>query len=181
QSDYSISAYGRYDSPALAASLANIQLLGTYVTFEKNQEDVWGLELGGRLSNHSLYGNNLTYHVNPYLYLWPKGKLFANYYSSFKAPSLYQLYSPYGNKDLKAEQGKTFEAGFEQNLGTLYVRLVGFQQDVQDGIVFQSIAVDPYGRYANVSKQNTSGIELEARYTWKGFATELGYTYLDGK
>ncbi|MHA8076096.1 TonB-dependent receptor plug domain-containing protein [Aquirufa sp. TARAVU-A1A] len=181
QSDYSISAYGRYDSPVLAASLANIQLLGTYVTFEKHQEDVWGLELGGRLSNHSLYGNNLTYHVNPYLYLWPKGKLFANYYSSFKAPSLYQLYSPYGNKDLKAEQGKTFEAGFEQNLGPLYVRLVGFQQDVQDGIVFQSIAVDPYGRYANVSKQNTSGIELEARYTWKGFATELGYTYLDGK
>ena len=181
QSDYSISAYGRYDSPALAASLANIQLLGTYLTFEKHQEDVWGLELGGRLSNHSLYGNNFTYHVNPYVYVWPKGKLFANYYSSFKAPSLYQLYSPYGNKDLKAEQGKTFEAGFEQNFGALYVRLVGFQQDVQNGIVFQSIAVDPYGRYANVSKQNTSGIELEARYTWKGFAAELGYTYLDGK
>jgi vitamin B12 transporter len=181
QSDYSISAYGRYDSPALAASLANIQLLGTYVTFEKHQEDVWGLELGGRLSNHSLYGNNFTYHVNPYVYVWPKGKLFANYYSSFKAPSLYQLYSPYGNKDLKAEQGKTFEAGFEQNLGALYVRLVGFQQDVQDGIVFQSIAVEPYGRYANVSKQKTSGIELEARYAWKGFATELGYTYLDGE
>ena len=157
QSDYSISAYGRYDSPALAASLANIQLLGTYVTFEKHQEDVWGLELGGRLSNHSLYGNNLTYHVNPYVYVWPKGKLFANYYSSFKAPSLYQLYSPYGNKDLKAEQGKTFEAGFEQNMGALYVRLVGFQQDVQDGIVFQSIAVEPYGRYANVSKQNKIG------------------------
>ncbi len=181
QSDFSISAYGRYDSPALAASLANIQLLGTYMTFEKHRADVWGLELGGRLSNHSLYGNNLTYHVNPHVYVWPKGKLFSNYYSSFKAPSLYQLYSPYGNKDLKAEQGKTFEAGFEQNFGAFYVRLVGFQQDVQDGIVFQSIAVEPYGRYANVSKQNTSGIELEARYTWKGLATELGYTYMQGK
>jgi vitamin B12 transporter len=181
QSDFSISGYGRYDSPALAASLANIQLLGTYITFEKHQADVWGFELGGRLNNHSLYGNNFTYHVNPYVYLWPKGKWFMNYYSSFKAPSLYQLYSPYGNQSLKAEQGKTFEVGYEQQLGKFYVRLVGFQQAVQDGIVFQSIDVDPYGRYFNVTKQNTKGLELEARYARKGFSTEFAYTYLDGQ
>lgn len=181
QSDFSISGYGRYDSPALAASLAHIQLFASYLTFEKHQVDAWGLELGGRLSNHSLYGNNFTYHVNPYVYLWPKGKLFANYYNSFKAPSLYQLYSPYGNQALQAEFGKTVEAGFEQQLGKFYVRLVGFQQAVQDGIVFQSIAEEPYGRYLNVSKQNTKGAELEARYAWKGFSSELAYTYLDGQ
>ena len=181
QTDFSISSYGRYDSPALEASLANIQLLGTYATVEKHQADVWGLELGGRFNNHSLYGNNMTYHVNPYAYLWPKGKWFVNYYSSFKAPSLYQLYSPYGNQALKAEQGKTFELGYEQEIGKFYVRLVGFQQAVQDGIVFQAIDADPYGRYFNVSKQNTQGLELEARYAWKGFSTEFAYTYLDGQ
>ncbi len=181
QSDFSISSFGRYDSPALNASMANIQLFGTYVTIEKHQTDVWGLELGGRLSNHSLFGNNLTYNFNPYLYLLPKGKLFANYYSSFKAPSLYQLYSPYGNQDLKPERGKTFEVGYEQQIGQFYVRLVGFQQSVQEGIVFQSIAIEPYGRYMNVSKQNTKGVELEARYVWKGFSTDFAYTYLDGE
>jgi vitamin B12 transporter len=41
--------------------------------------------------------------------------------------------------------------------------------------------VEPYGRYENVSKQKTQGLELEVRYAWKGFSTELGYTYLDGK
>jgi vitamin B12 transporter len=181
QTDFSISGYGRYDSPTLAASLANIQLVAGYLTFEKHQADAWGLELGGRLSNHSLYGTNFTYHVNPYAYVWPKGKLFANYYTSFKAPSLYQLYSPYGNQALQAEFGKTVEAGFEQQLGKFYVRLVGFQQEVQDGIVFQSIVEEPYGRYLNVSKQNTKGVELEARYAWKGFSSELAYTYLDGQ
>ena len=181
QTDFSISGYGRYDSPALAASLANIQLVAGYLTFEKHQADAWGLELGGRLSNHSLYGTNFTYHVNPYAYVWSKGKLFANYYSSFKAPSLYQLYSPYGNQALQAEYGKTLEAGFEQQLENFSVRLVAFQQDVQDGIVFQSILEEPYGRYLNVAKQNTKGLELEARYAWKGFSTELAYTYLDGQ
>ncbi len=181
QTDFSISGYGRYDSPALAASLANIQLVAGYLTFEKHQADAWGLEFGGRLSNHSLYGTNFTYHVNPYAYVWPKGKLFANYYSSFKAPSLYQLYSPYGNQALQAEYGKTLEAGFEQQLEKFTVRLVAFQQDVQDGIIFQSIMEEPYGRYMNVAKQNTKGLELEARYAWKGFSTELAYTYLDGQ
>jgi vitamin B12 transporter len=181
QTDFSISGYGRYDSPTLAASLANIQLVAGYLTFEKHQADAWGLEFGGRLSNHSLYGTNFTYHVNPYAYVWPKGKLFANYYTSFKAPSLYQLYSPYGNQALQAEFGKTVEAGFEQQLGKFYVRLVGFQQEVLDGIVFQSIVEEPYGRYLNVSKQNTKGVELEARYAWKGFSSELAYTYLDGQ
>lgn len=181
QSDFSISSFGRYDSPELKASMANVQLVGSYVTFEKHQSDVWGIELGGRLSNHSLFGNNFTYNFNPYLYVLNKGKLFANYYSSFKAPSLYQLYSPYGNQELKAERGKTIELGYEQQIGQFYVRLVGFQQSIQEGIVFQSIAVEPYGRYMNVSKQYTKGVELEARYVWKGFSSDLAYTYLDGE
>lgn len=181
QSDFSVSSYGRYDSPALQSNFANIQLLGSYLTFEKHQLDRWGFELGGRVSRHSIYGNNMTYHVNPYVYLRPNGKMFANYYSSFKAPSLYQLYSPYGNQDLKAERGQTFEIGYEQRIGQFYARVVGFQQEVQDGIIFQSMYVEPYGRYENVSRQKTNGLEVEAWYAWKGFSMELGYTYLDGK
>ena len=138
------------------------------------------MEIGGRFNQHSMYGNNFTYHVNPYLYVRQQGKLFANYYSSFKAPSLYQLYSPYGNQDLNAERGQTFEIGYEQRIGQFYTRLVGFQQNVQEGIVFQSMDVEPYGRYENISKQKTKGLEFETRYVWKGFSAEVGYTYLDG-
>ncbi len=180
QSDFSVSSYGRYDSPEIAADMAKVQILGNYFTLEKHQTDRWGIELGGRWNVHSLYGNNFTYHLNPYIYLFPNGKLFANYYSSFKAPSLYQLYSPYGNRDLLAEQGKTSELGFEQKWGAFNTRVVVFQQDVQDGIVFQSMDVEPYGRYANVSKQKTKGVEWELSFNKKGFTADLGYTYLDG-
>lgn len=181
QSDFSVSTFGRYDSPEIRADLAKVQILGNYLTLEKHQADFGGFELGGRWNVHSLYGNNFTYHLNPYLYVIPKGKLFANYYSSFKAPSLYQLYSPYGNQDLLAEQGRTAELGYEQRWGGLTTRLVVFQQDVRDGIVFQAMTVAPYGRYANVSKQKTKGIEWEISYSRKGFSTEFTYTYLDGQ
>jgi outer membrane cobalamin receptor len=59
--------------------------------------------------------------------------------------------------------------------------LVAFQQAVREGIVFQSILEEPYGRYMNVSSQNTKGLELEARYAWKGLSAEFAYTYLDGQ
>ncbi|MEN9386629.1 MAG: hypothetical protein RLZZ185_1370, partial [Bacteroidota bacterium] len=72
------------------------------------------------------------------------------------------------------------ELGYEQKWGALNTRWVVFQQDIQDGIVFQSMDVEPYGRYANVSKQKTNGAEWELSFNKKGFTADLGYTYLDG-
>jgi hypothetical protein len=35
QSDFSVSAYGRYDSPKLAESIANQSIFGAYLTIQK--------------------------------------------------------------------------------------------------------------------------------------------------
>ena len=179
QSDFSISAYGRYDSPEINADLANIQLWGNYVTLQKHTDRA-GLEAGVRWNTHSLFGQSLTYHVNPYWTFAAKSKVFANYATSFKAPSLYQLYSPYGNKALKPEYGETWEVGIEQSIGNWSGRIVGFQNDVRDGIVFKSMNEEPYGRYANFAKQQTRGIEAEFKFTSAKFSATGSYTYLRG-
>ena len=44
QSDYSISSYGRYDSPSLLEKQANQSLLGIYATFQKDWSGKYGLE-----------------------------------------------------------------------------------------------------------------------------------------
>jgi vitamin B12 transporter len=93
---------------------------------------------------------------------------------------LYQLFSPYGNLALRPEQGKTFEMGFEQNMGNFHARLVGFQNDVKDGIVFQSISVEPYGKYGNVSQQTTQGLEAELSFSKNKWSGNMSYTYLSG-
>lgn len=180
QSDFSISSYGRYDAPKLSENMANQSVLGSYLTIQKHWDLKFGLELGGRWNRQSTFGDFSTVNVNPYWKYSKSGKAFFNYYTSFKTPSLYQLFSPYGNLALRPEQGKTFELGLEQNMGNFHVRLVGFQNEVKDGIVFQSIDVEPYGKYVNVSKQNTRGLELELSFKMKKWALNTSYTYLHG-
>jgi vitamin B12 transporter len=180
QSDFSISSYGRYDSPKLAESIANQSIFGTYLTLQKEWNSHVGVEIGGRWNRQSTFGDFSTVNVNPYWKYSKSGKAFFNYYTSFKTPSLYQLFSPYGNLALRPEQGKTFEMGFEQNMGNFHARLVGFQNDVKDGIVFQSISVEPYGKYGNVSQQTTQGLEAELSFSKKKWTGNISYTYLSG-
>jgi len=180
QSDFSISSYGRYDSPKIAESIANQSIFGTYLTIQKEWNSNVGVEIGGRWNRQSTFGDFSTVNVNPYWKYSKSGKAFFNYYTSFKTPSLYQLFSPYGNLGLKPEQGKTFELGFEQNMGNFHARLVGFQNNVKDGIVFQSISVEPYGKYGNVSQQSTQGLEAELSFLKKKWTGNISYTYLSG-
>ena len=180
QSDFSISSYGRYDSPKLAESIANQSIFGTYLTIQKEWNSNVGVEIGGRWNRQSTFGDFSTVNVNPYWKYSKSGKAFFNYYTSFKTPSLYQLFSPYGNLGLKPEQGKTFELGFEQNVGNFHARLVGFQNNVKDGIVVQSISVEPYGKYGNVSQQSTQGLEAELSFLKKKWTGNISYTYLSG-
>ena len=180
QSDFSVSGYGRYDSPKLAESIANQSIFGTYLTIQKEWNSNVGVEIGGRWNRQSTFGDFSTVNINPYWKFAKSGKAFFNYYTSFKTPSLYQLFSPYGNLTLRPEQGKTFELGLEQNMGDFHARLVGFQNEVKDGIVFQSISVEPYGKYGNVSQQNTRGIEAELSFTKNKWTGNVSYTYLSG-
>ena len=180
QMDFSISTYGRYDSPQLSANLAKVQTWGTYLTLQKQWANGIGAEFGGRYTRQSTYGDFTTFNLNPFWQITAQTKVFTNYYSSFKIPSLYQLYSPYGNKSLKPERGTTFEVGAQQAFGRMTSRVVAFQHDVQDGIIFQSIAVDPFGKYENVAIQKTSGVEAEIGIVLKKFDANFSYTYLDG-
>jgi len=180
QSDFSISSYGRYDSPKLAQNIANQSIFGTYLTIQKEWNSNIGLEIGGRWNRQSTFGDFSTFNVNPYWKYSKSGKAFFNFYTSFKTPSLYQLFSPYGNLQLKPEQGKTIELGFEQSMGDFHARLVGFQNEVKDGIVFQSISVEPYGKYGNVSQQTTRGLEAELSFSKKKWTANVSYTYLNG-
>jgi vitamin B12 transporter len=180
QSDFSISSYGRYDSPKISEKIANQSIFGTYLTVQKEWNSNIGLEIGGRWNRQSTFGDFSTVNVNPYWKYSKSGKAFFNFYTSFKTPSLYQLFSPYGNLALKPEQGKTFELGFEQSMGDFHARLVGFQNEVKDGIVFQSISVEPYGKYGNVSQQTTRGLEAELGFSKKKWTGNVSYTYLNG-
>jgi vitamin B12 transporter len=180
QSDFSFSSYGRYDSPEINESLAKRSILAIYATFQQSWNDRLGFEIGSRWNQPSTFGNFATVNVNPYWLPRAQMKVFANYSTGFKVPSLYQLFSPYGNLALVPETGSTSEIGWENQHASWKYRLVLFKNSVKDGIIFQAMDKEPYGQYVNVSRQSTQGLEAEMNYVGKKWQSQLNYTYLNG-
>ena len=69
---------------------------------------------GARIDDHETYGSEATFSTN--LAWRPSGStvIRAAYGEGFKAPTLFQLYSFFGNTALQPEQAKSFEVGVEQ-------------------------------------------------------------------
>ena len=94
----------------------------------------------------------------------------TSFSQGFKAPSLYQLYSPYGTSTLRPEAAETWDASVEQHAwnGRLMLSATYFQRYSRDLIEFfdcPSAADCPnkfLGYYANIARAATHGVELQA-------------------
>jgi vitamin B12 transporter len=139
-------------------------------------------EIGGRYNNHSAYGDNVTYTVNPSYVFAEKYKVFVNVSSAYKVPSIYQLYSQYGNLNLKPETSRTYEAGFDFDvLDNLNLNFSYFQRDVEDAIDFGAVSPTRFG-YINQNQQNDHGFEAELSVKpSKILSANFYYAYVTGK
>ena len=161
----SISSYGKYTAPPIGSDTSKTNIFSVYASGLLKTKFGLFLELGGRYNNHSIYGNNFTYSFNPSYLVNDKLKLFVNLSTGFKAPSLYQLFSPYGNKALKPEQSISTEIGFQvfSKDKKTDIRVLYFDRDIKDVFFFQSLSKPPYGKYINFDKQHDYGWEVEAK------------------
>ncbi len=173
-----------YGFPALpiSADSAKTNQVSTYASLIVKTKTGFNTELGGRWNHHNLYGSNFTYSFNPFYLIQDHYKIFANISSGYHVPSLYQLYSEYGNKNLKPEISTNYEAGVQYFSDKINVRVSGFIRDIKDVFYFYTDPSTFASRYINADKQNDYGIETEATIHFcKGFSASLNYTYVDGK
>jgi vitamin B12 transporter len=161
----------------------NMNQVSPYASVVYKDKKGFTTEFGGRWNHHSEYGSNFTFSINPSYLLKNKVKLFANLYSSFKTPTLYQLFDPSaGNTELDPEKGIIGEAGTEIfACRSFRARLVGFYRHTKDAIVYTFNPSTFAAKYINVSKQDNYGAELEANYTLNKWNIAANYTYTDGK
>ena len=141
-------------------------------------------EAGIRLNNHSIYGNNATYSFNPSYNFNENTRVFVNISSAFKVPSLYQLYSEYGNKNLKPESSNNYELGVQKlsNNKKNSLRIVAFKRDIKQLIIFYSDPVTYANQYINRDKQKDYGFELESSIALGKIGNWVNnLTYVDGE
>lgn len=155
------------DSVNPKSSTANIFLhadLGGELISEKAK--AVSISGGLRLSNHNLFGTNLTYEINPSIKVLDGGLLYATMASGYNAPSLYQLYDATdyktwdtqyttgltrGNKKLDPESSKTFEVGYKQKINNTTLSAAFFNTEVKNVIEYvylwdKNIGLDTLGQ-----------------------------------
>jgi vitamin B12 transporter len=176
---WAIGTFGPYAPPKLDAQMKQLSPYASVVYKHKNIN----VELGGRFNKHSAYGNNFTFTFNPSMQLNKEIKLFANLYSAFKTPTLYQLFDDFaGNPGLLPEKGIIAEAGTSITKNKIFTaRWVAFYRKTNDAIIYSFNPSNFASRYINASSQRNYGAELEVSITKGPWSINANYTYTDGK
>nr|MBA4167930.1 TonB-dependent receptor [Chitinophagaceae bacterium] len=180
-SDKSISAssFGLFSS-SLSDSVAKMSQISPYASVILKANKIFNIELGGRWNSHSLYGNNFSYTINPGAFIDKKIKLFANLYSAFKTPTLYQLFDPFsGNKELTPEKSVNAEGGAQWFVTKEFnVRAVYFYRKTKDAIEYTyTDPVNYVAQYTNIDNKKAGGFEIEAAYAGSRWNASANYTY----
>ena len=171
-----------YDN--LTKEATKFNLLDPYFTGVYSSDFGLNLNFGGRMNAHSQYGNAFVYNINPSFNLKSDAnsiKFLSSYSTAFITPSLYQLYSQYGNDKLTPEKNATIETGFEGAFlnKKLSISAVGFYREQQNSIGFYFNPITFAGNYVNIEGVNKAkGVETEISYSCsKKVQLQANYTF----
>ncbi len=143
---------------------------------------IFNMELGGRYNHDSKYGDNFTYTINPSVLLARRIKLFATMASAYKSPTLYQLYSQYGNIGLRPETTTSYEAGFDLQVITniLSFNTEFYKYKTANVIYFFTDPTTFNSFYKNGEHQNAKGFESELKLKLDNLAVSAYIAYVTG-
>lgn len=179
----SVSSFGIYES-MLGADSLHQQQVSAYASMLASLPHGFNVELGARYNRHSAYGWNGVYNFNPSYVLNDQWKFYANLSTAFRTPSLFQLFSDYGNAALKPERSTNAEAGLQYAAKRrgLQFRFTYFNRVVKDNIVFFTDPVSYRSNYINRDKQNDRGVEAECNVVViGGLRFNINASYVDGR
>lgn len=179
QDFFSSGNWGPFTIPTLKAKMSQIS---GYASLQYRKKH-FTTELGGRINQHSIYGHNATFTFNPAYRLSDQFRIFGNWYSAFKTPTLYQLFDTYaGNINLTPEKGMIQEIGFDWIPSPLlHTRVVGFHRNSTQTILYSYDPVSWAGKYLNAGKQTNYGVEIEATWQIRCISVRANYAFTDGR
>ena len=160
------------DFSTISEDKANDENIDPYANVTYLSDFGLNLNAGVRLNNHSEYGSNVVYNVNPSYVFKLKGntvKLLSSYSTAYITPSLYQLFVPgFGNTELKPQEDRTIEGGFEATTlkNKLRFSAIYFNRDQKNAIDFVILDFTTFeSEYQNVASEFTvNGVEVELNY-----------------
>lgn len=159
----------RFSSTFDSEKTANIGGGYAQIGYEKDGDFV--INAGARVDDHSRFGSAVTIGADAGYMIGGDWRLRASFGEGFKAPTLFQLFSDFGNQTLNPERSTSFDIGLDYGDRNLddYFAVSMFRRDSEDQIDFVScfgVASDicigrPFGTYDNTGLARAQGIEVE--------------------
>jgi vitamin B12 transporter len=184
KSRYRTSSYGA------PSSVADARINSVYG--QLTAKPVTGLALTGGLrhDDHDTFGGKTTFAANA-VYTPNQGHTIvrASFGEGFKTPTLFQLYSDYGNTALIPESSESWDAGVTQRLleGRIEASATWFERTTRNQIIFVSCTAPltgicsghPNGTYDNVARSSAKGLEFTlALRPVDAFRVQAAYSYI---
>lgn len=154
--------------------------------------NVVNISAGVRVDDHEQFGTEVTFGADASITLTDSLRLVGAYQEGFRAPSLFQLLSDFGNSQLDPETSQGFELGlqYKDRFGLLPISgsVTLFTRDTDNQIDFiscfgvtDSICNDrPFGTFDNILETRAQGVEAEVTVKPSdNFTTRIAYSYID--
>ncbi len=182
-------------TPLPAFARGEAELTSAYGQLSVEPLDGLTLNGGVRYDDHDRYGGQTLFAAGGVWRLPTGTVLRASYGEGFKAPSLYQLFSEYGNVALDPEAAEGWEAGVEQHLfaSKLVIGASWFDRTTTNQIIYNScsgtttnpmcfVPGDPatrrFGYYSNVARSKAHGVEAAAALTLGALVLDGNYSWI---
>ncbi|MGB3167164.1 MAG: TonB-dependent receptor [Alteraurantiacibacter sp.] len=170
----------------------NTRIFGTYAQAGVEWRGISG-HLGARVDDHRDFGTEVSFGGDASYAIAPDWRLRASVGEGFKAPSLFQLFSDFGNASLQPERATSFDLGLAYGgraTSPVYGALTLFRRDTEDQIAFVGCfgSVDPicedrpFGTYDNITSARAQGVEAELRARpASGVVLGAAYAFVDAE
>jgi len=137
---------------------------------------------GLRYDDDSAFGGHTTWGANAVYTLPTETTIRASYAEGFKAPTLYQLYGPFGlgNSGLRPETARSYDIGIEQKLigNTVSASATWFHRDTTNQIDYDPGTFS----YGNIDRARAEGVEVALNLRPSSTLTlSAAYSFIDAK
>lgn len=145
------------------------------------------LSLALRHDDHSEFGGNWTGRAAAVITPREDITVRAVLGTGFRAPSLFERFSPYGSTALSPETSRSAELGLEKRFGEIAsIKATAFHTEIDDLIDFDGAATtcgSGFGCYNQVPGTTvTKGLEMSGRYVLNGWTALFGnYTHTNAR
>ena len=149
------------------------------------------LTSGLRYESHDTFGSQTLGEASLVWALKDQTTFWLSFGQSFLAPSLYQLYSQFGNLSLRPEKADSWDIGWQQHFlnKKAVLSITGFYRETQNQINYLNCASHEshlcspgrFGFYDNALITQTQGIELSSSLKFGHFMLYTNYTHTNTK